>query len=138
MKKEAKKNSRIDDTGSPEDAAHYIQTEDSVKDNTNQSRKKVKEAITCYYGLFNVPTLDHLAALCFVAVAAAAALVGQHLVRKAIAILGRASVIIFILTLTLSVSAVLLGGVGVAHMIQKIENKEYMGFGNLCTYGARK
>ena len=51
----------------------------------------------------------YLAALYFVAIATAAALVGQHLVRKAIAILGRASVIIFILTLTLSVSAVLLG-----------------------------
>ncbi|RZC08596.1 Isoamylase 3, chloroplastic isoform B [Glycine soja] len=25
-----------------------------------------------------------------------------------------------------------LGGVGIAHMIQKIENKEYMGFGDLC------
>lgn len=53
--------------------------------------------------------MDDLAALYFVAVATAAALVGQHLVRKVIAILGRASVIIFILTLTLCVSAVLLG-----------------------------
>jgi len=26
------------------------------------------------------------------------------------------------------------GGVGVVHMIQKIEHKEYMGFGNLCMY----
>jgi len=26
------------------------------------------------------------------------------------------------------------GGVGVSHMIQKIEHKEYMGFGNLCMY----
>ena len=65
----------------------------------------IKEAI--YYGLFD--DLDDLAALYFVAVATAAALVGQHLVRKVIAILGRASVIIFILTLTLCVSAVLLG-----------------------------
>ncbi|RZC12763.1 Sulfite exporter TauE/SafE family protein 3 [Glycine soja] len=59
------------------------------------------------YGLFD--DLDDLAALYFVAVATAAALVGQHLVRKVIAMLGRASVIIFILTLTLCVSAVLLG-----------------------------
>jgi len=51
----------------------------------------------------------HVAALFFVSIATGAALVGQHLVKKAIAILGRASVIIFILTLTLSVSAVLLG-----------------------------
>ncbi|ESW31571.1 hypothetical protein PHAVU_002G249100 [Phaseolus vulgaris] len=73
-------------------------------------------------------------ALYLVAVATAASLVGQHLVRKMVAVLGRASVIIFILTFTLCVSAVLLGGSGVAHMIQKIEHKEYMGFGNLCTY----
>ena len=51
----------------------------------------------------------HVTAIYFVSIATAAALVGQHLVRKAIAILGRASVIIFILTFTLSVSAVLLG-----------------------------
>ncbi|XP_027917787.1 sulfite exporter TauE/SafE family protein 3-like isoform X2 [Vigna unguiculata] len=73
-------------------------------------------------------------ALYLVGVATAASLVGQHLVRKVVAILGRASVIIFILTFTLCVSAFLLGGVGVAHMIQKIEHKEYMGFGNLCMY----
>uniref|UniRef100_A0A0R0IKQ8 Sulfite exporter TauE/SafE family protein n=1 Tax=Glycine max TaxID=3847 RepID=A0A0R0IKQ8_SOYBN len=88
-------------------------------------------AVVEYYLLKRFPVPY---ALYFVAIATAAALVGQHLVRKAIAILGRASVIIFILTLTLSVSAVLLGGVGIAHMIQKIENKEYMGFGDLCTY----
>ncbi|XP_014506675.1 sulfite exporter TauE/SafE family protein 3-like [Vigna radiata var. radiata] len=73
-------------------------------------------------------------ALYLVGVATAASIVGQYLVRKVVAILGRASVIIFILTFTLCVSAVLLGGVGVAHMIQKIEHKEYMGFGNLCMY----
>ncbi|WVZ24786.1 hypothetical protein V8G54_003330 [Vigna mungo] len=70
-------------------------------------------------------------------VATVASLVGQYLVRKVIAILGRASVIIFILTFTLCVSAVLLGGVGVVHMIQKIERKEHMGFGNLCMYTAK-
>ncbi|KAH1250889.1 Sulfite exporter TauE/SafE family protein 3 [Glycine max] len=264
MKKEAKKNSRIDDIGSPEDDAHYIQTGDPAKDDTNQSRKKVsiienirwkelgllfagwimilaleigkKHTTTCsrlfwLLNLLQVPIAVGMSsyeavrlykgkriiaskgdqqshwcvfqlvlfcacgtlagmiagllglgggfilgplflglgippqvasatstlvmafsasmavveyyllkrfpvpyALYFVAIATAAALVGQHLVRKAIAILGRASVIIFILTLTLSVSAVLLGGVGIAHMIQKIENKEYMGFGDLCTY----
>ncbi|KOM30822.1 hypothetical protein LR48_Vigan01g037700 [Vigna angularis] len=75
--------------------------------------------------------------LCLVGVATAASLVGQYLVRKVVAILGRASVIIFILTFTLCVSAVLLGGVGVVHMIQKIERKEHMGFGNLCMYTAK-
>ncbi|KAG4999990.1 Sulfite exporter TauE/SafE family protein 3 [Glycine soja] len=266
--KEARKNSQIDDIGSPEDAAHYIQTGDPVKDNTNQSRKKVSVienihwnelgllfavwimilaleigknyTTTCsgvYWviNLLQVPIAVGMSsyqamrlykgqriigskgdqqtnwrvlqlilfcacgilagtiagllglgggfilaplflgigippqvasatsilamafsasmavveyyllkrfpisyALYFVAVATAAALVGQHLVRKVIAILGRASVIIFILTLTLCVSAVLLGGVGVANMIKRIENKEYMGFGNLCTYKVQK
>ncbi|KHN06457.1 hypothetical protein glysoja_010801 [Glycine soja] len=228
MMKEASKNSRTDgrDIGNPEDDAHYIKTIDPVKDNTNQSRKKVPIAVgmssyqamrlykgqriiaskgdqqthwrvlqlivfcacgilagtiagllglgggfilaplflglgippqvasatsilamafsasffflmeAIYYGLFD--DLDDLAALYFVAVATAAALVGQHLVRKVIAMLGRASVIIFILTLTLCVSAVLLGGVGVANMIKRIENKEYMGFGNLCTYKVKE
>ncbi|XP_057420239.1 sulfite exporter TauE/SafE family protein 3-like isoform X2 [Lotus japonicus] len=76
-------------------------------------------------------------ALYFVAVATVAALVGQHLVRKLIAILGRASVIIFILALTIFVSGVTLGGVGIANMIERIEKKEYMGFENLCSYGVR-
>ncbi|XP_057419512.1 sulfite exporter TauE/SafE family protein 3-like [Lotus japonicus] len=76
-------------------------------------------------------------ALYFVAVAIAAALVGQHLVRKLIAILGRSSVIIFILAVTIFVSGISLGGVGIANMIERIEKKEYMGFENLCTYGDR-
>lgn len=76
-------------------------------------------------------------ALYFVAVAIVAALVGQHLVRKLIAILGRASVIIFILAFTMVVSGVTLGGVGIENMIERIEKKEYMGFENLCLYGVR-
>ncbi|WVZ24789.1 hypothetical protein V8G54_003333 [Vigna mungo] len=267
MKKEAKKNSRIDDIGTPEDAAHYIQTEDPAKD-INEPKKKVSlvenirwkelgllfsgwimilgleiakvgihhsnfeffifcalvkivpvavgmssyEAVRLYKGkriiaskgdqqpnfcvlqlvlfcacgtlagmiagllglgggfilgpLFlglgippqvasatstlvmafsaSMAVVEYYLlkrfpvpyALFFVSIATAAALVGQHLVKKAIAILGRASVIIFILTFTLCVSAVLLGGVGVVHMIQKIEHNEYMGFGDLCTYRA--
>ncbi|KAG2410338.1 Sulfite exporter TauE/SafE family protein [Vigna angularis] len=264
MKKEAKKNSRIEDVGTPEDAAHYIQTEDPAKD-INEPKKKVSlvenirwkelgllfsgwimilgleiakvgihdsnfeffifcalvpiavgmssyEAVRLYKGkriiaskgdqqpnfcvlqlvlfcacgtlagmiagllglgggfilgpLFlglgippqvasatstlvmafsaSMAVVEYYLlkrfpvpyALFFVSIATGAALVGQHLVKKAIAILGRASVIIFILTFTLCVSAVLLGGVGVVHMIQKIEHNEYMGFGDLCTYRA--
>ncbi|XP_021610316.1 sulfite exporter TauE/SafE family protein 3 isoform X4 [Manihot esculenta] len=74
-------------------------------------------------------------ALYFFAVAVIAAFVGQHVVRKLISILGRASLIIFILAFTIFVSALLLGGVGIAHMIKKIEKKEYMGFENICSYG---
>ncbi|KAH1219414.1 Sulfite exporter TauE/SafE family protein 3 [Glycine max] len=69
--------------------------------------------------------------LYFVAVSTFAAFVGQVLVRKLVAILGRASLIIFILSGTIFVS-----GVGISNMIQKIANKEYMGFENLCTYSA--
>ncbi|KAI4325292.1 hypothetical protein MLD38_030704 [Melastoma candidum] len=72
-------------------------------------------------------------ALYLMAVATVAALVGQHVVRRLITVLGRASLIIFILALTIFVSAISLGGVGIADMIVKIENHEYMGFEDLCT-----
>ncbi|KAF8034620.1 hypothetical protein BT93_C0814 [Corymbia citriodora subsp. variegata] len=73
-------------------------------------------------------------ALYFVAVATFAALVGQHLVRRLIIVLGRASLIIFILASTIFVSAISLGGVGISNMIGKIHRHEYMGFENLCKY----
>lgn len=49
------------------------------------------------------------AAAYFVLVATIAALIGQHVVRRIIAILGRASIIIFILAFTIFVSAISLG-----------------------------
>ncbi|XP_057525091.1 sulfite exporter TauE/SafE family protein 3-like [Amaranthus tricolor] len=73
-------------------------------------------------------------ALYFIAVATFAAIVGQHAVRKLIIILGRASIIIFILSFTIFVSAVSLGGVGISNMIGSIQRHEYMGFENLCKY----
>ncbi|GMY34174.1 sulfite exporter TauE/SafE family protein 3-like isoform X2 [Fagus crenata] len=72
-------------------------------------------------------------ALYFFAVATIAALVGQHVVTKVIAIIGRASLIIFILAATIFVSAISLGGVGIVRMIEKIEHKDYLGFESLCT-----
>ncbi|KAL6285735.1 hypothetical protein ACE6H2_010125 [Prunus campanulata] len=75
----------------------------------------------------------YLAAAYFAVVASLSALVGQHAVRKVISVLGRASIIIFILASTIFVSAISLGGVGIADMIGKIEHKEYMGFENICT-----
>ncbi|KAJ4834654.1 hypothetical protein Tsubulata_035074 [Turnera subulata] len=72
-------------------------------------------------------------ALYFFAVATISALVGQHVVRKVIKVLGRASLIIFFLAFTIFVSAISLGGVGLARMIQKIDRKEYMGFESLCS-----
>ncbi|CAN4120220.1 unnamed protein product [Withania somnifera] len=73
-------------------------------------------------------------ALYFIAVSTVAAFVGQHVVRRLILVLGRASLIIFILAFTIFVSAILLGGVGISNMIGKIQRAEYMGFENLCKY----
>ncbi|KAL6556608.1 hypothetical protein OROGR_005896 [Orobanche gracilis] len=73
-------------------------------------------------------------ALYFAAVATVAAFTGQHVVRRMIIVMGRASIIIFILSFTIFVSAVSLGGVGISNMIGKIQRHEYMGFENLCKY----
>ncbi|OWM78165.1 hypothetical protein CDL15_Pgr014984 [Punica granatum] len=75
-------------------------------------------------------------ALYFIAVATVAAFAGQYIVRRIITILGRASLIIFILAGTIFISAISLGGVGIAKMIEDIEEHAYMGFENLCTYGS--
>ncbi|KAG8656392.1 hypothetical protein MANES_04G128800v8 [Manihot esculenta] len=73
-------------------------------------------------------------ALYFVAVTTVAALVGQHVVRKLISVFGRASIIIFILSFTIFVSAISLGGVGIGNLLVRIGNQEYMGFENICAY----
>ncbi|PON67679.1 Transmembrane protein TauE-like [Parasponia andersonii] len=86
-------------------------------------------SVVQYYLLkrFPVPYASY-----FVLVATIAAFTGQHVVRKIIAVLGRASIIIFILALTIFISAISLGGVGIANMVEKMENQEYMGFENFC------
>lgn len=56
-----------------------------------------------------LPSLIPNTALYFVAVATVAAFVGQFVVRKLINLLGRASLIIFILSFTIFVSAISLG-----------------------------
>ncbi|CAH9076813.1 unnamed protein product [Cuscuta europaea] len=82
-----------------------------------------------YYLLkrFPVPYALYLSVVAFLA-----AFIGQHVVRRLIALLGRASLIIFILASTIFVSAITLGGVGILNMISKIHHHEYMGFENLC------
>ncbi|XP_074571235.1 sulfite exporter TauE/SafE family protein 3-like [Curcuma longa] len=65
-------------------------------------------------------------------VATLAAVAGQHLVRKAIILIGRASLIIFILALTIFVSAIGIGWLGIEDVLEKIARKEYMGFESLC------
>ncbi|CAL9010087.1 unnamed protein product [Prunus brigantina] len=74
-------------------------------------------------------------AVYFAVMSSLSALVGQHVVRRVISVLGRASIIIFILASTIFVSAISLGGVGIADMTRKIERKEYMGFENICKQG---
>ncbi|KAK4267446.1 hypothetical protein QN277_024225 [Acacia crassicarpa] len=71
--------------------------------------------------------------LYFMGVSIIAAALGQNVVNKLVAILGRASLIIFILAITVFASALSLGGEGIAKMVEEIERKEYMGFENLCT-----
>ncbi|XP_022137722.1 sulfite exporter TauE/SafE family protein 3-like isoform X2 [Momordica charantia] len=71
-------------------------------------------------------------AVYFAAVATVAAYCGQHVVREIIALLGRASIIIFVLSFTLFFFSLTQGGVGISDAIQRIQRNEYMGFQNLC------
>uniref|UniRef100_A0ACD5ZP34 Uncharacterized protein n=1 Tax=Avena sativa TaxID=4498 RepID=A0ACD5ZP34_AVESA len=73
-------------------------------------------------------------ALFFTTLAFFAAIVGQRVVRKLITLLGRASIIIFILSFMIFISALSLGGEGIANTIHKIARQEYMGFENICRY----
>ncbi|CAL1386423.1 unnamed protein product [Linum trigynum] len=75
-------------------------------------------------------------ALYLMVVATMAAYVGQHVLRWVVSLLGRASIIIFILAAIVFGSAITLGGVGISNMIGKIQRHEYMGFENLCKYDA--
>nr|XP_027189071.1 sulfite exporter TauE/SafE family protein 3-like isoform X5 [Cicer arietinum] len=71
-------------------------------------------------------------ALYLTLVATVAAYIGQKIIDKLINIFQRASLIIFVLSFTILVSAIALGGVGISHMIEKIQRNEYMGFEDLC------
>ncbi|KAL1551543.1 sulfite exporter TauE/SafE family protein 3-like [Salvia divinorum] len=73
-------------------------------------------------------------ALYFVAVATFAALVGLHVVRKIVSILGRASLIIFILAFTIFVSAISLGWVGIENIIGNVDGGYELWFYNFCEY----
>ncbi|XP_062194366.1 sulfite exporter TauE/SafE family protein 3-like [Phragmites australis] len=86
-----------------------------------------------YYLLrrFPVPYAAYFAAVAFIA-----AIIGQHVVRRLINWLGRASLIIFILASMIFISALSLGGVGISDIVHKMEWHQYMGFEDLCKYGA--
>ncbi|XP_065866532.1 sulfite exporter TauE/SafE family protein 3-like [Euphorbia lathyris] len=72
-------------------------------------------------------------ALYLFGVTTVAGIVGQYVVKKVIDMLGRASIIIFVLSLTILISAIALGGVGIADIIKDLKHKEYMGFQNMCS-----
>lgn len=72
-------------------------------------------------------------ALYLFAINAAAGFWAQVVLRKIINLCGRASIIIFVLSFVIFVSAICLGGYGIQDSITRLENKEYMGFLNLCT-----
>ncbi|KAF3791648.1 hypothetical protein EJ110_NYTH13018 [Nymphaea thermarum] len=57
---------------------------------------------------------------------------GQYFVRKLVTILGRASIIIFILSCVIFLSALVMGIVGIDKSIVMIQNHEYMGFLSIC------
>ncbi|KAL4339486.1 hypothetical protein GQ457_08G012060 [Hibiscus cannabinus] len=58
---------------------------------------------------------------------------GQYLVRKMIAILRRASLIVFILSAVIFASALTMGVIGIERSIRMIHNHEFMGFLDFCS-----
>ncbi|KAG7037591.1 Sulfite exporter TauE/SafE family protein 3 [Cucurbita argyrosperma subsp. argyrosperma] len=82
-----------------------------------------------YYLLnqFPVPYAVYLAAVAMVA-----AYCGQYVVSKIIAFLGRASIVIFVLAISIFISALTLGGVGISRSLERLQRNEYMGFVDLC------
>ncbi|XP_027363908.1 sulfite exporter TauE/SafE family protein 4-like isoform X2 [Abrus precatorius] len=58
---------------------------------------------------------------------------GQFFVRRIIACLGRASIIVFILSGVIFASALTMGVIGIDKSIQMINNHEFMGFLGFCT-----
>ncbi|XP_074287682.1 sulfite exporter TauE/SafE family protein 3-like [Silene latifolia] len=82
-----------------------------------------------YYLLNRFPLLY---AIYFASIAIIASLIGQFVVKNWIARAGRPSLIVFILSSIILVSAILLGGTGISDMIYKINHNEYMGFEDLC------
>ncbi|CAL5207335.1 unnamed protein product [Lathyrus oleraceus] len=72
-------------------------------------------------------------ALYLVAVSVLAGFWGQFFVRKLVTFLGRASLIVFILSAVIFASALTMGIVGTEKSIQMIQNNEFMGFLGFCT-----
>ncbi|KAJ3672829.1 hypothetical protein LUZ60_006203 [Juncus effusus] len=81
-----------------------------------------------FLGRFPIPF-----ALYLISVSVLAGFWGQCLVRKLVKFLGRASLIVFILSSVIFASALTMGYVGATKSIKMIDNHEYMGFLNFCT-----
>ncbi|KAF3320482.1 Sulfite exporter TauE/SafE [Carex littledalei] len=71
-------------------------------------------------------------ALYLISVSVLAGFWGQCLVRKLVKVLGRASIIVFILSSVILASALTMGIVGAIKSITMIHNHEYMGFLDFC------
>lgn len=71
-------------------------------------------------------------ALYLIAISILAGFWGQFFIRKLIAFLRRASLIVFILSAVIFASAVTMGVVGIQRSIHMIQNHEYMGFLSFC------
>jgi hypothetical protein len=72
-------------------------------------------------------------ALYLFTVSVLAGFVGQLFVRKLLRILGRASIIVFILSGVIFASALTMGVIGIEKSIQMIQNHEFMGFLGFCS-----
>eukprot|EP01018_Ginkgo_biloba_P021672 Gb_37352 [translate_table: standard] len=71
-------------------------------------------------------------ALYLMGVSILAGFFGQYLIRKIVTLLGRASIIVFLLSGVIFVSALTMGAVGIETTIDMIRDDEYMGFFDLC------
>lgn len=72
-------------------------------------------------------------ALYLMMVSVLAGFFGQCFVRKLVRILGRASIIVFILSGVIFACAITMGVIGVVSSIQMIQNHEFMGFLGFCS-----
>ncbi|XP_020212245.1 sulfite exporter TauE/SafE family protein 4 [Cajanus cajan] len=72
-------------------------------------------------------------ALYLTAVSVLAGFWGQYFVRKLMAILKRASIIVFILSAVIFASALTMGVVGIVESIEMIKDHEFMGFLDFCS-----
>lgn len=72
-------------------------------------------------------------ALYLTAVSVLAGFWGQFFVRKLMAILKRASIIVFILSAVIFASALTMGIIGIAESIEMIKDHEFMGFLDFCS-----